>query len=98
MGELAPLLCVGLWRSVVFGERRSRSEKLEPKLAELRLDSIGGGGGGVFVRALLLPCVGEDVGRGEGVLRAGVEGGAAEPARGRALAVTSAVRGDAIIV
>lgn len=94
VGELAPLLCVGLWRSMVLGERRSRSETPP----ELRLDSIGGGGGGVLVRVLLLPCVGEVVGRGEGVLRAGVDEGAAEPERCRAVAVASVGRGDAMIV
>ena len=51
VGELAPLPCVGLWRSMVLGERRSRSEKL----ALDRLESNGmGGGGGVLVRVWLL--------------------------------------------
>ena len=95
VGELAPLPCVGLWRSMVLGERRSRSEK--PALDRLESNWMGGGGG-VFVRAWLPPCVGDGVGRGEGVLRAGVEIGPAEPARARGVVVPSVARGVAMIV
>ena len=97
VGELAPLLCVGLWRSMVLGERRSRS--LKPALDRLECSWMDGGGGGVLVRVwLLMPWVGEGVGRGDGVLRAGVEVGATEPARARGVEPPSAARGEAMMV